>query len=108
MLFRSAPRYQYSSYWGKSGECKPWEHTIDGYGITFDHLVPDDDDDPETLMLNVVDPSDPEEAAYVKFDLAPYLTGPDSTVLLVPRCCQLRQGTTDRKGINDQVKKVRP
>jgi len=81
--------------------------SVDGYGITFDHLVPECDNDPETLMMNVCDPSDPQAATYFKLDLSRYNTGPESFVLLVPRCCQLRQGTTDRKGINDQVREAK-
>ena len=65
------------------------------------------DDDPETLMMNVYDPSDPKAATYFKLDLGRYNDGLESFVLLVPRCCQLRQGTTDRKGINDQVREAR-
>jgi hypothetical protein len=82
--------------------------SIDGYGITFDHFVdPAEDNDPDTLMMNVFDPSDPEVATYLKLDLDRYTPSPESFVLIVPRCCQLRQGTTDRKGINDQVKEAR-
>ncbi|KND88830.1 hypothetical protein TOPH_06519 [Tolypocladium ophioglossoides CBS 100239] len=80
---------------------------VDGYGITFDHLIPDADDDPETLMMNVCDPFEPEASIYFKLDLERYKTGLESSVLLVLRCCQLRKGSTDRKGINDQVKTVR-
>ncbi|KAI5862903.1 hypothetical protein GGS23DRAFT_570054 [Durotheca rogersii] len=102
------PRYQYNTFHGKVGECQPWEHVIDGYGITFDHLVsPADDDDPETLMINVCDPSDPKAAPYIRLDLGQYNAGPESFVLLVPRCCQLRRGTTDRRGINGQVREAR-
>ncbi|CAH0043512.1 unnamed protein product [Clonostachys solani] len=100
------PRYQYHMYRGKRGECQPWEHTIEGYGITFDHCVPEDDDDPETLMINVCGPSDSQSASYYSLDLGVYKTSP-ATVLLVPRCCQLRKGTTDRKGINDQVREAK-
>ncbi|KFA48719.1 hypothetical protein S40293_11452 [Stachybotrys chartarum IBT 40293] len=100
------PRYQYSTFWGKYGECEPWEHVVDGYGITFDHFVPDDDEDPETLMMNIYDPSDPASAQLAKLDLGPYSTSSTPTVLLIPRCCQLRQGTTDRKGINDQLREA--
>jgi len=82
--------------------------SIDGYGITFDHLVsPTEDEDPETLMTNIFDPSDPEAAKYFKVDLGRYNIGTEPVVLLVPRCCQLRRGTTDRKGINNQVKEAK-
>lgn len=81
---------------------------IDGYGITFDHLVdPTDDEDPETLMLNACDPNDPEMAQYLRLDVERFFTANESAVLLVPRCCQVRRGATDRKGINDQVRKTK-
>ncbi|KAK1768835.1 hypothetical protein QBC33DRAFT_533841 [Phialemonium atrogriseum] len=118
------PLYQYNTFRGKYGECEPWEHTcvsrplsnestltlssVDGYGITFDHLVsPADDDDPETLMINTCDPSNPDAARYLKLDLGRYSAGPEPVVLLVPRCCQLRRGTTDRERINNQAKEAR-
>lgn len=70
-------------------------------------MSPADDDNPETLMMNVFDPSDPEAATNLKLDLDQYNPGLESFVLIVPRYCQLRQGTTDRKGINDQVREAR-
>ena len=66
-----------------------------------------DDNDPETLMMNAFEPSDPEAATSLKLDLDRSNLGPESFVLIVPRCCQLRQGTTDAKGINDQVREGR-
>lgn len=81
--------------------------SIDGYGITFDHLVSSADEDPETLMMNLCDPSDSEAAKYFKVDLGRYNVNMESVVLLIPRCCQLRRGTTDRKGINDLVKNAK-
>ena len=59
------------------------------------------------MMMNVCDPSDPQAAIYFKLDPDLDNARPESVVLLVPRCCQLRQGTTDRKGINDQVRKAK-
>jgi len=79
--------------------------SVDGYGITFDHLVNPTDDNPETLMMNICDPTDPQAAKYVKVDLGQYIST-ESVVLLVPRCCQLRLGTTDRRGINKQVQEA--
>ena len=82
--------------------------SIEGYGITFDHFVSSaEDDDPETLMINLLDPADSEAAKYCKVDLSQYSAGTESVVLLLPRCCQLRRGTTDRKGINNLVKAAR-
>jgi hypothetical protein len=120
------PRHQYNTFHGKYGECPPWEHTcvdkypyirlvsansivldsVDGYAITFDHLVSPTDQDPETLMMNICDPGDTEAAKYFKVDFAQYNVGTESVVLLVPRCCQSRRGTTDRQGINKQVKEA--
>ena len=58
--------------------------SIDGYGITFDHLVkPTEDEDPETLMMNIFNPSDLEAAKYVKMDLGRYNVGTEPVVLLI-------------------------
>jgi hypothetical protein len=73
--------------------------SIDGYGITFDHLVsPIEDEDPETLMMNIFDPSDPEAAKYFKVDLGRYNIGTEPLVLLVPRCCQQVKEATSAYG----------
>lgn len=81
---------------------------VDGYCLTFDHFVDSADDDPETLMLNLCDPADPHSATYFELDLAPYATGLAApVVLLVPRWCQLRKGTTDCQRINDEVKEAK-
>ncbi|KAM7193089.1 hypothetical protein V8F33_007961 [Rhypophila sp. PSN 637] len=77
------------------------ENRITHYILTFDHLVPStDDDDPEVLQLNLFVPSD---AQYSKISLIQYFED-DDCVVLVPRCCQVRKGTTDRGRVNDAVK----
>ncbi|KAI1192175.1 hypothetical protein F5B17DRAFT_379746 [Nemania serpens] len=55
------PRYQYNLWRGatKDRVILP-EPILEGYVITFDHLLgPDDEEDPETLMLNIEDPNNP-------------------------------------------------
>lgn len=80
---------------------------IDYYGVTFDHLVPADDTDPEVLQINIVEIEDDAGAyanKYNPFDIDPeeYI---GKKVLAVPRCCQYRKGTTDRLRVNDGVKR---
>lgn len=78
---------------------------IDYYGVTFDHLVPSDDQNPEVLQINMYE-MDYDDGAYVhatlpfKVDPAEY-TG--KKVLGVHRCCQRRKGTTDRFRVNSDV-----
>ncbi|KAI1163406.1 hypothetical protein F5B18DRAFT_620066 [Nemania serpens] len=78
---------------------------IDYYGVTFDHLVPPDDHDPEVLQINIIEIEDDDGVyanTYMPFhvDLAEYA---GKRVLAVPRCCQKRKGTTDRRRVNDGV-----
>ena len=78
---------------------------IDYYGITFDHLVPTDDTDPEVLQINIIEIED-DGGIYAndnsRFEIDPVdYTG--KKVLAVPRCCQKRKGTTDRRRVNDGV-----
>jgi hypothetical protein len=78
---------------------------IDYYGITFDHLVPTDDTDPEVLQINIIEIED-DGGIYANenncFEIDPAdFTG--KKVLAVPRCCQKRKGTTDQRRINDGV-----
>lgn len=84
---------------------------IDYYGVTFDHLVPADDPDPDVLQINIIemeidDGPFANGAAYANelllfpVDPAEY-TG--EKVLAVPRCCQKRKGSQDRMRINSQV-----
>jgi hypothetical protein len=78
---------------------------IDYYGITFDHLVPIDDTDPEVLQINIMEIEDDGGIyanKYSCFDIDPA----DYTrkkVLALPRCCQTRKGTTDQRRVNDSV-----
>ncbi|RYP66574.1 hypothetical protein DL771_007727 [Monosporascus sp. 5C6A] len=84
---------------------------IDYYGVTFDHLVPADDPDPDVLQINIIEletDSGPfaDGAVYANkyllfaVDPAEY-TG--KKVLAVPRCCQKRKGTQDRARTNNSV-----
>ncbi|KAI0903665.1 hypothetical protein F4823DRAFT_568462 [Ustulina deusta] len=77
---------------------------FDYYGVTFDHLVPADDMDPEVLQINIIE-LETDEGPYaggveyantylnVKIDPADYV---GKRILAVPRCCQKRKGTQDR------------
>jgi len=77
---------------------------IDYYGITFDHLVPIDDTDPEVLQINIFEIEDDggiyaDKTSCFEIDLVVYTR---KKVLALPRCCQKRKGTTDRR-VNDAV-----
>ena len=78
---------------------------IDYYGVTFDHLVPIDDTDPEVLQINIIEVEDDQgEYAnkYSCFEIDPAeYTG--RKVLALPRCCQKRKGTTDQRRVNIEV-----
>ncbi|KAI8624727.1 hypothetical protein F5Y19DRAFT_453022 [Xylariaceae sp. FL1651] len=81
------------------------EPILEAYSITFGHLLgPGDEDDPETLMLNIMDPYDPVRSKIITFDKTPYTLGPEPVLLLVPRCCQTRTGRHDRERINEAVR----
>lgn len=58
-------------------------------------------------MLNTVDPNDPPEADFVTIDKSPYTSGSEPVLLLVPRCCQVRKGTTDRRRINREIREAK-
>ena len=78
---------------------------MDYYGVTFDHLVPTGDTDPEVLQINIIEIEDDSGVyanKYNSFDIDPaeYIR---QKVLAVPRCCQKRKGTTDRIRINNAV-----
>ena len=78
---------------------------IDYYGITFDHLVPKDDSNPEVLQINIVEIEDDAgiyAKQYNKFSIDPadYI---GKQVLAAPRCCSTRTGTSDRDRINGAV-----
>ncbi|KAI0466032.1 hypothetical protein F4859DRAFT_519520 [Xylaria cf. heliscus] len=84
---------------------------FDYYVVTFDHLVPAGDPDPEVLQINVVELGT-DEGPYaggieyanmylnVKIDPADYM---GKRILAIPRCCQKRKGTQDRGRINEGV-----
>ncbi|TQS32859.1 hypothetical protein Golomagni_06813 [Golovinomyces magnicellulatus] len=78
---------------------------IDYYGVTFDHFVPPDDQDPEVLQINITE-LDYDGGAYAESAL-PFKVGPaeytGKKVLAVHRCCQRRKGTTDRFRVNSDV-----
>ncbi|KAI1815443.1 hypothetical protein GGS20DRAFT_337979 [Poronia punctata] len=78
---------------------------IDYYGVTFDHLVPADDPDPEVLQLNIIEMDD-DGGAYANEHLLFAVDPAEYTgkkVLAVPRCCQKRKGTQDRARVNGSV-----
>ncbi|KAH6874974.1 hypothetical protein B0T10DRAFT_448814 [Thelonectria olida] len=91
-------------YLGWVREERP-RRVIDYYGVTFDHLVPADDADPEVLQINIFKMDD-DQGAYANTYL-PFKVDPSEytsrKVLAVPRCCQRRKGTTDRLRVNDGV-----
>ncbi|KAJ3547858.1 hypothetical protein NM208_g1288 [Fusarium decemcellulare] len=72
---------------------RPWTR-IDYYGVTFDHIVPPGDTDPEVLQINIIEMDD-DDGAYAKEHL-PFSVDPTEykgvKVLAVPRCCQKRKG----------------
>lgn len=78
---------------------------MDYYGVTFDHLVPADDPNPEVLAINIIEVDNDGGAYANKFLLFPVdpteYTG--KKVLAVPRCCQKKKGTQDRGRINSLV-----
>jgi hypothetical protein len=63
-----------------------------------------DDSDPDVLQLNVIEFDCAE--AYLKKDLVLTINREEyegKKLLVVPRCCQKREGTTDRRRVNEQV-----
>ncbi|KAL5344203.1 hypothetical protein ACLOAV_010821 [Pseudogymnoascus australis] len=77
---------------------------IDYYGVTFDHLVPADDPNPEVLAISIIE-VDNDGGAFANnnllFQIDP--TEYKKKVLAVPRCCQVKQGTQDRQRCNTEV-----
>lgn len=75
---------------------------IDYYGVTFDHLVPDGDINPEVLQINIIEIED-DGGVYANQWLL-FTVDPDEyigkKVLAVPRCCQKRKGSQDRWRVN--------
>jgi hypothetical protein len=78
---------------------------IDYYGVTFDHLVPENDINPEVLQINIIE-MDEDDGAYANEGLSFTVDAAEykgQKVLAVPRCCQKRKGTQDRARVNDEV-----
>ncbi|KAF2788695.1 hypothetical protein K505DRAFT_254951, partial [Melanomma pulvis-pyrius CBS 109.77] len=78
---------------------------IDYYGVTFDHLVPTDDTNPEVLQINILEIEDDAGRYAIRHNQfvinpADYI---GKQVLGAPRCCSTRKGTTDRERINGAV-----
>ncbi|KAJ5579930.1 uncharacterized protein N7459_005915 [Penicillium hispanicum] len=91
-------------YLGWMPEKRP-EELIDYYGVTFDHLVPADDPNPEVLQINIIEIED-DNGVYANTWLSFAVDPKDFTgkkVLAVPRCCQKRKGTQDRWRVNGLV-----
>ncbi|KAH7009388.1 uncharacterized protein B0I36DRAFT_335030 [Microdochium trichocladiopsis] len=83
----------------------PRRSEIDYYGVTFDHLIPAHDQDPEVLQINIIE-MDEDKGAYANQYLPFHVDWKDyagKRILAVPRCCQRRIGSTDRRKINDGV-----
>jgi len=78
---------------------------IDYYGVTFDHLVPANDPDPEVLAISIIE-VDNDEGAFANNHLQFQIDPTEYTrkkVLAVPRCCQVKEGTQDRQRCNTEV-----
>ncbi|PKK49389.1 hypothetical protein CI102_6124 [Trichoderma harzianum] len=78
---------------------------IDYYGVIFNHLVPPGDADPEVLQINIIE-MDEDEGEYANACLPFAVDWKEFTskrILAVPRCCQIRQRTTDRLRINEGI-----
>jgi hypothetical protein len=78
---------------------------IDYYGVTFDHLVPADDPNPEVLAISIFE-VDNDGGAFANQYLSFKVDPRDYTwkkVLAVPRCCQIKKGAQDRIRINGQA-----
>jgi len=75
------------------------------YGVTFDHLVPVDDQNPEVLALSIIEVDNDKgvfASKVLQFSIDPTeYTG--KKVLVVPRCCQIKKGTQDRQRVNEEV-----
>ncbi|KAL6231090.1 hypothetical protein BDW75DRAFT_53715 [Aspergillus navahoensis] len=81
------------------------DQMIDYYGVTFDHLVPADDPNPEELQINIIEIED-DSGVYANKWLLSAVDPVEfigKKVLAVPRCCQKRKGTQDRWRVNALV-----
>ena len=69
--------------------------------------MPAGERDPEVLQINIIEMEE-DEGAYAK-EYLPFAVDPAEyrgrKVLAVPRCCQKRKGTQDRRRINESVLK---
>jgi hypothetical protein len=99
---RMSKSERFSSFWYPVANLT---RLIDYYGVTFDHLVPADDTNPEVLQINIIEVED-DNGVYANtwllfsVDLAEFI---GKKVLAVPRCCQKRKGTQDRWRVNALV-----
>ncbi|KAH9216199.1 hypothetical protein DL95DRAFT_498532 [Leptodontidium sp. 2 PMI_412] len=78
---------------------------IDYYGVAFDHLVPAEDPDPEVLAISMI-VVDNDGGAFANRALSFPLDPTEYTgkkVLAVPRCCQVKKDTQDRRRWNGLV-----
>ena len=78
---------------------------IDYYGVTFDHLVPANEPDPDVLCINFIE-IDNDGGAFANEWLLFAVDPSEYTgkkVLAVPRCCQKKKGTQDRGRVNGRV-----
>ncbi|QPH15934.1 hypothetical protein C2857_000470 [Epichloe festucae Fl1] len=85
-----------------------WIHhknEIDYYGVTFDNNVPSDEYFPEVLQINIIE-IEADEGEYAN-EYLPFMISPadyiGKKILAVPRCCQKRKGSTDRRRVNGLV-----
>lgn len=84
---------------------------IDYYGVTFDHLVPTEDVDPDVLKINIIEmETDDGPFAHGAEYANKYLLFPvdpadcaGKKILATPRCCSTRKGSQDWGRINGEV-----
>ncbi|KAK2036712.1 hypothetical protein LZ31DRAFT_483008 [Colletotrichum somersetense] len=79
---------------------------IDYYSVTFNHLVPTDDTDPEVLQINIIKTEEDDRAYANNYLLFPVDTKDyaGKKVLTVPRCCQKQKGTQECRKVNNSVR----
>lgn len=81
------------------------------FRVTFDHRVPEDDVNPEVLVINIIEVDDgggayADSGIYASEVLLFSINLEEFTgrrVLAVPRCCQKKKGTRDQRLINNQA-----
>lgn len=78
---------------------------IDYYGVVFDNNVPSDEYFPEVLTINIIE-IEADNGEYAN-EVLPFSINPadyiGKKILAVPRCCQKRKGSQDRKRVNGAV-----